>query len=389
MAAGTAEAIFEKLPLDNLLKMKTTGGVRAGILAMLRQSGIEATEEVATTIADTLADAIINGSRSVYEASVSAYIRQGDTRGTAQRKAAADWGKGLLLDALGGLLSGALLGGTVSALQHAKSGDLRTRELGRLLQSEGAENSVLEYACKTSELDSDIFAQAFALDGDRINRQPIAPEKLGKLYEDLVERDANQPDLTDIHRQDIIGTKNDNLVNSEIRPRVYFEEVTPPGSDHPVTVYTDGYAQINRGKIDVFMRGKVKLENETALRTRRAELYKAIIRQPSLFASELIKEYDKVDKLIHAYERSLEMNVSLKIAGIPDTEDYNLFLATQILQSAREATTAKPIVNCLIQAPNCELRVESRWVIDNNGKPYLKTIILSPHNKERKNREQY
>ena len=64
LAAGVAEAVFEKVSLDNLLKEKNPANLRQFALEVLKQAGIEGSEEVATEIANLISDGIIMGSNS-------------------------------------------------------------------------------------------------------------------------------------------------------------------------------------------------------------------------------------------------------------------------------------------------------------------------------------
>ena len=53
--------------------------------------------------------------------------------------------------------------------------------------------------------------------------------------------------------------------------KIKIQAAIPPGSTHPVKVYTDGNAQINIGKIDTYIRGKVELDVEATIPSMRLE----------------------------------------------------------------------------------------------------------------------
>lgn len=80
----------------------------------------EASEEGLTTIANTMTDCIINGNMSSIALEYQGYIDEGYTKDEATAKCAENFGKQVLLDAAGGAVSGAVLGGTVSGISYAK-----------------------------------------------------------------------------------------------------------------------------------------------------------------------------------------------------------------------------------------------------------------------------
>ena len=89
LAVTTAgiEAATEKVPLDNLIKVSKGGGAKSLIKNILRQAGIEATEEELSLIGTTLADAAIMQEKSEYNLSVAAYMASGMTEEQARERA--------------------------------------------------------------------------------------------------------------------------------------------------------------------------------------------------------------------------------------------------------------------------------------------------------------
>ncbi|MBW6411868.1 hypothetical protein [Clostridium weizhouense] len=155
------------------------------------------------------------------------------------------------------------------------------------------------------------------------------------------------------------------------------EEVTPPGSQNPVKVYTDGYAQVNKGKIEIYIRGKInKPSNYDELKDRVAELTKIQNKNPSEFTKEMKKELKKSESIVHNYDRSQGMGKLLDDAGIADTAENNEIIAKTVLDSAKEATPKNTKIRSTINIGNKPVIIESWWIIDKNGTPYCSTIIL-------------
>lgn len=154
-------------------------------------------------------------------------------------------------------------------------------------------------------------------------------------------------------------------------------EVAPPGAKNPVKVYTNGNAQVNKGKIDTYIRGKIKEPpNYSELKNRISELEKVKKRNPSEFTKEMEKELNANNKLVHNYERSKGMGELLDDAGIADTVESNEMIANTVLDAAKEVKPGNTKITSYIKGENKTVLIESWWIIDSDGTPYCSTIIL-------------
>lgn len=122
VAAGIAEAFFEKFSIENLKAFEAVSpdSLKSVLKNAGKQMFTEASEEGLTTIANTLTDSIINGDMSAIALEYQGYIDEGYTKEEATAKCAGSFGKQVLLDAAGGAVSGGVLGGTVSGISYAK-----------------------------------------------------------------------------------------------------------------------------------------------------------------------------------------------------------------------------------------------------------------------------
>ena len=122
VAAGIAEAFFEKFSIENLKAFEAVSpdSLKSVLKNAGKQMFTEASEEGLTTIANTMTDCIINGDMSSIALEYQGYIDEGYTKEEATAKCAENFGKQVLLDAAGGAVSGAVLGGTVSGISYAK-----------------------------------------------------------------------------------------------------------------------------------------------------------------------------------------------------------------------------------------------------------------------------
>lgn len=107
IVSGINEALFEEVSLDKLLK-PTTRGFAAGLRNVIKQGFTEGSEEVATTLANTIMDAVINGDLSELEYNIGKIIENnpGISREEAAKYAWDSWLKGLAGDFVGGFISG-------------------------------------------------------------------------------------------------------------------------------------------------------------------------------------------------------------------------------------------------------------------------------------------
>lgn len=122
VAAGIAEAFFEKFSIENLKAFEAVSpdSLKSVLKNAGKQMFTEASEEGLTTIANTMTDCIINGNMSSIALEYQGYIDEGYTKDEATAKCAENFGKQVLLDAAGGAVSGGVLGGGVSAVSYAK-----------------------------------------------------------------------------------------------------------------------------------------------------------------------------------------------------------------------------------------------------------------------------
>lgn len=143
LAAGAAEAVFEKLSVDNLLKAKDVTSVKTLIREAVKQSGVEASEEMLTEIANIISDSMIMGEKGNYAQAVAAYEAQGMSREDAQKKAVLDSIGQVLWAGAGGAISGGLTGG---AYRAAGLMQYRASDYGQAESTVNAVNATLKKA---------------------------------------------------------------------------------------------------------------------------------------------------------------------------------------------------------------------------------------------------
>lgn len=147
-ASGVAEVAGEMFSIEHLIKMKNPSSLRGIIKNIFVQGGIEASEESATTLMNTISDAIINGDKSELASNYYALIQAGYSPADAEKLVIADWTQGVMYDALGGFVSGVASAGVHSTVQGSMTYKGDAQELIDYAKSEGTDTAAGKRAQK-------------------------------------------------------------------------------------------------------------------------------------------------------------------------------------------------------------------------------------------------
>lgn len=147
-ASGVAEVAGEMFSIEHLIKMKNPSSLKGIIKNIFVQGGIEASEESATTLMNTISDAIINGDKSELASNYYALIQAGYSSEEASQLAISDWTQGIMYDALGGFVSGVASAGVQSTVQGSMTYKGDAQELIDYAKSEGADTAAGKRAQK-------------------------------------------------------------------------------------------------------------------------------------------------------------------------------------------------------------------------------------------------
>lgn len=111
VADGIAEALFEKISLEQLSAFKASGKstFRAAVGNVLKGAFTEGSEEAFTDLANRLTDDAINKDLSSYNLAKKNYMEQGMNESEAESAASWDFWKNVGLDFAGGAISGGVL----------------------------------------------------------------------------------------------------------------------------------------------------------------------------------------------------------------------------------------------------------------------------------------
>ena len=165
LASGAAEAAFEKLELDKLQAFKQVApkSVKSFFGNIGKQMLNEGVSEGATELANTISDYAINGNNSNFALSVDNYESQGMSHEDALDAALGDALKNVFLNALGGALSGGVMGAGYQAI-----GALNNRSLNPF-EGQDINETVEQPSLNQFEKQNDVQATAETVSQPSLN----------------------------------------------------------------------------------------------------------------------------------------------------------------------------------------------------------------------------
>jgi len=261
VASGLAEAAFEKLSIDNLLKPKSAETLLGVLRETAKQMGIEASEEMFTEIANTVSDTLIRQNTSDLAKSYESYLYQGYTEEEAKKLVGKDIASNVMWAGIGGAVSGGVMGSVSSGANYAGNASL-----GSVIRGN---NNVSDLRDITSGLNNDAYAKYLEL----IDNEKISNARLGGLYGKVSEEvdtnyqaeEKNAVLHTIANRANEFGEgKNAGIIASAIQKnlnnqRLSSEERTALESDTGKAIMQE----IERGEITVERSGSYKTAYDT------------------------------------------------------------------------------------------------------------------------------
>lgn len=158
--AALFEALFEKVSIENFVNMSSPAAKGAVVKNILKQMGIEASEESATEIADIISESWIMGENSQY-----------------RDKSAAELAFQVFMSGLGGAVSGGVMGSFGQASNY-----LGARSIGRSAQQLNLQDQILADAAASSDKSASDLAKAM-----QRGTAKSSASNLGRVYASLAE----------------------------------------------------------------------------------------------------------------------------------------------------------------------------------------------------------
>lgn len=178
LAAGAAEAAFEKFSLEAVLKAGKVTGIKSFIKELLKGAGVEGSEEVATEIANIISDQIIMGDKSNYSLAVKQYMDSGLSKPEAEKQATLDMVKQVGLAFAGGALSGGVIHGVQGGINWAGN-----YAEGKNTLHNGNIRDAIRLGVE-SDTDSPAYKAATELSERLAKGEKISPSEVGAMVSD-------------------------------------------------------------------------------------------------------------------------------------------------------------------------------------------------------------
>ena len=135
IANGLAEAAGEAFSVDKLLKAGASSTLKSFFFNILKQSGVEASEEGVTTLINNLADQLVMQDQSEFNTLVLYYTQEGMSLEEAKKQAWKDMAESLAYDMLSGFASGGISSGIQTSVENV----LANKDAKRVYGSSAAE----------------------------------------------------------------------------------------------------------------------------------------------------------------------------------------------------------------------------------------------------------
>ena len=130
---GLAEAAGEAFSVDNLLSIAGAKELKSFFANVLKQAGIEASEEGMTTVLNNFADQLVMGDKSNFNTMVNLFMTQeGLSEEEAKKKAWLSMANDLAFDMLGGAISGGVSSGIQTGIQTGIQSGIENSEAKKL-----------------------------------------------------------------------------------------------------------------------------------------------------------------------------------------------------------------------------------------------------------------
>lgn len=179
--AGAAEIVTEKVSLDALLDK--TALTKSAMGYFLKNTLAEGSEEVGSDIINLVADVLISKDKSEWQTSIDAYEAEGMTEKEAFWRAVRDQAENMVLDFLGGAVSGGVMSGAGIAI-NAGLNEYGARRTGAEFQAMG--DDVVQATIQEG-LASDPSTQSYKLAVQLQQKldagQTLTSAEIGRLYQ--------------------------------------------------------------------------------------------------------------------------------------------------------------------------------------------------------------
>ena len=194
--AGAVEMVFEKVSIDHFVKMGDTKSLKTFVVNVLKQGGVESSEEMLTEIANTLTDAIVMGTQSDWQGYIDQYVSQGYSESEATVKALfKDVAPNVINAGIGGFISGGGMGSIGSIGSYANYMG-KVKEHGQGVIKEGGVDTLKALALEMAGVKDSPNAKSIGKLAGKVDSKASA-KNVGRLSVAVGET-VNTQNVTDV-----------------------------------------------------------------------------------------------------------------------------------------------------------------------------------------------
>lgn len=255
LAAGAAEALFEKVSIDRLLSVHSVSSMKDLLKETVKQAGVEASEEMLTEISNIITDAAIMGDKSNFEAMVDQYEMQGLSEDEAKKQALLDSIGQVAWAGAGGALSGAAMGGVVNTMNYAGDATYNRQQnqaAGEQFQQMGDDvvAAIIEEGL-ASDPSTRSYQLAQQIQNKQAQGQQVTAQELGELYQENVRtvaqeqsrQEAQEPEGLSLPTVESVLEETERADPVTVQRGAIQSETTPAPTVSPLEAVRNGQVQ--------------------------------------------------------------------------------------------------------------------------------------------------
>lgn len=255
LAAGAAEALFEKVSIDRLLSVHSVSSMKDLLKETVKQAGVEASEEMLTEISNIITDAAIMGDKSNFEAMVAQYEMQGLSEDEAKKQALLDSIGQVAWAGAGGALSGAAMGGVVNTMNYAGDAAYNRQQnqaAGEQFQQMGDDvvAAIIEEGL-ASDPSTRSYQLAQQIQNKQAQGQQVTAQELGELYQENVRtvaqeqsrQEAQEPEGLSLPTVESVLEETERADPVTVQRGAIQSETTPAPTVSPLEAVRNGQVQ--------------------------------------------------------------------------------------------------------------------------------------------------
>lgn len=140
---GVAEALFEKVSIETLFRSVGTNSIKNYVYNIAKSFVSEGSEELATDIANTISDALVNVNNTDFVNSIYGYMNEGKSASEAKALALGDTMMSMGQSFLGGALAGGLTAGSIGSVSLARANS-QYEKIGNEVMQEGGTDTLMQ-----------------------------------------------------------------------------------------------------------------------------------------------------------------------------------------------------------------------------------------------------